>query len=201
VRILAGCSSSASTDHQELIRGPRPSGVPRPRPEAQRRRVVRRSAQGAGDQRRWFARRGLASRCRQARSSVGKWPVGRWSTLVRRASCSTPGTRQPEPPLRSERLAAHVRGHRAARAAGRPLRGPPQSVESGASSAICSRMTRISVRSASSAASRSTSSAIDERVRRLAAASLRAVRTASESLVPLPRTTLSAAAELSSNRT
>ena len=65
----------------------------------------------------------------------------------------------------------------------------------GTSSAICSRMMRISSRSLSSAATRWTSSRIAERTRRRAAASRSAVRTASESVSPSARTTSSAATE------
>jgi hypothetical protein len=76
-----------------------------------------------------------------------------------------------------------------------------QSGSGGARSAICSRISRISSRSSESATRRRTSSAIDDRTRRRAAASRNAVRTASESLRPLERTTSSAAAALSSRRT
>jgi hypothetical protein len=73
--------------------------------------------------------------------------------------------------------------------------------DGGARSAICSRIKRISSRSASSAARRRTSSRIADLTRRRAAASRRAVRTASESVKPSARTTSSAAAALSSRRT
>lgn len=83
----------------------------------------------------------------------------------------------------------------------RPRRGPSQSDGGGASSAIFSRMTRISSRSSSSAANRSTSSRMVERSRRRAAASRKAVRTASESVMPPARTTSRAAEDASSRRT
>jgi hypothetical protein len=103
--------------------------------------------------------------------------------------------------------------HRIARpallmAASTPGRGQPEDLAAdhhsgsgGARSAICSRISRISSRSSESAARRRTSSAIEDRTRRRAAASRNAVRTASESLKPLERTTSSAAAALSSRRT
>ncbi len=72
--------------------------------------------------------------------------------------------------------------------------------DGGARSAICSRIKRISSRSAWSAARRRTSSRIADLTRRRAAASRRAVRTASESVRPSARTTSSAAAALSSRR-
>lgn len=71
----------------------------------------------------------------------------------------------------------------------------------GASSASCSRMTRISSRSCSSAASMRTSSRTADRSRRRAAASRSAMRTASESLSSPARTISRAAAEASSRRT
>lgn len=76
-----------------------------------------------------------------------------------------------------------------------------QPVGGGASSAICSWMTRISSRSSSSATSRRTSARIADLTRRRAAASRRAVRTASESVRPSARTTSSAAEAASSSRT
>ena len=71
----------------------------------------------------------------------------------------------------------------------------------GANSANCSRIARISSRSATSPASRRTSSRTAARPRRRAAASCRAVLTASESFRPSARTTSSAAALASSSRT
>ena len=65
----------------------------------------------------------------------------------------------------NELLVAPARPGRAARAGGRPRRGPSQSESGGASSASCSRMARISSRSRSSAARRRTSSRIAERAR------------------------------------
>ena len=118
-----------------------------------------------------------------------------------RAPCSGPGARPPERPLHNVHLAAPCRVLLAEQGGEIPRRAPPQSDGSGASSAICSRTAVISARSPSSAASRLTSAATDERARRLAAVSRSAVRTASESLSPSLRMTLSAATEVSSKRT
>jgi hypothetical protein len=70
----------------------------------------------------------------------------------------------------------------------------------GASWAMCSLMSRISSRPASSAARRSISSRSADRARRHAAASRTAVRTASESLMPDARATSRAATDASSKR-
>jgi hypothetical protein len=104
--------------------------------------------------------------------------VGETSTVSRS------GTRRLERPPRSGRHAALGHALPVEAAGERSRRVPPQSRDSGASSAMCSRMVaRISARSASSAARRCTSATIEERIRRLAAASRRAATRAGVELV------------------
>jgi len=129
--------------------------------------------------RRQSARRGRCHDCRRELEKLVGLQDHRVPCSTLLASARSAGGRQ------SEHLAAnHAQG-----------------VGGGASSAICSRIRRISSRSLLSAASRSTSSRRADRTRRRAAASRSAVRTASESLSPEARTTSSAAAEASSSRT
>lgn len=175
--------------------------VPRRRSGALWRRGAQLRDRAAEGPPRWSAQRERVSPPPPARSQDGSLREGRLRTSAIRGRCSGRGTRLLARPRQSVRPAAHDRGRHVGAATGRPRRVPRHSGERGASSASCSRTTRISSRSCGSAASLCTSARIEERARRRAAASRRAVRTASESVSPSARTTSRAAAEASSSRT
>jgi hypothetical protein len=184
-----------------LFRARERARVPRRLSEARRPPGVQPRDRAAEGRPRPSARRERAFSAPPARSQDGSSREGRLQRWAIRGRCSGRGTRPLARSQRTVRRAARGHEHLAERAVERPRREPRHSGGGGASSASCSRTSRISSRSCGSAASLRTSARIDERTRRRAAASRRAVRTASESVSPSARTTSRAAAEASSSRT